>query len=246
MIEIKLRPRHKNPVLASAGRMRQLQVMPDRVFSAVIFDFGGVITASPFEAFNRLEEARGLPVDFIRRVNAVNPHDNAWARFERAEIGPAEFDLAFAGEARGLGYDLRGSDVLRVLAGAIRPEMVAALDRLALAGYRIGCITNNVPDAGGAGMTRDAERAAAYQAIFARFEAVIESSKAGVRKPDPRIYLMMCEKLDLAPEQCVYLDDLGINCKPAAALGMVAIKVTSGAQALRDLSQILGLEFAVS
>lgn len=216
--------------------------MADRTFSAVIFDFGGVITASPFEAFNRLESDRGLPADFIRRINAADPHRNAWARFERAEIGPDEFDVAFAAEARALGHDLRGAEVLAVLAGAIRPEMVAALDRLRDAEYRLACITNNVPDAGGAGMTRDGARAAAYEAIFARFEQVIESSKAGIRKPDPLIYRMMCDRLGLPPQCCVYLDDLGINCKPAAALGMAAIKVTSGPQALRDLSQILGLE----
>lgn len=220
--------------------------MPDRTFSAVIFDFGGVITASPFEAFHRLEAERGLPADFIRRINSANPHDNAWARFERAEIDAGAFDAEFAAEARAHGHELGGAAVLAVLAGAIRPEMVAALDRLREAGYRLACITNNVPDAGGAGMTRDADRASAYQAIFARFEAVIESSKAGIRKPDPRIYAMMCDRLGLAAGQCVYLDDLGINCKPAAELGMAAIKVTSGPQALRDLSQILGLELAAT
>lgn len=216
--------------------------MPDRPFSAVIFDFGGVITASPFEAFNRLEAERGLPADFVRRVNAADPHTNAWARFERAEIGPAEFDRAFAAESRALGHELGGAEVLAVLAGAIRPEMVAALDRLRAAGYRLACITNNVPEAGGRGMTRDSERAAAYEAIFARFEAVIESSKVGVRKPDPRIYRMMCERLGLEARRCVYLDDLGINCKPAAALGMHAIKVTSGVQALGELGVLLTLD----
>jgi putative hydrolase of the HAD superfamily len=218
--------------------------MTDRRFAAVIFDFGGVITASPFEAFNRLEEERGLPVDFIRRVNAADPHDNAWARFERAEIDAAAFDEAFAVEAEALGHELRGAEVLAVLAGAIRPEMVAALDALRDAGFRLGCITNNVPASGGAGMTRDAARAKAYAAIFARFEQVIESSKAGIRKPDPRIYRMMCDALGVGPADCVYLDDLGINCKPAAALGMAAIKVTSGPQALRELEEILGVEFA--
>jgi putative hydrolase of the HAD superfamily len=132
--------------------------------------------------------------------------------------------------------------VLAVLAGAVRPAMVAALDRLTAAGYRIACITNNVPTGHGAGMARSDDRADALEAIFARFEHVIESSKAGVRKPDPRIYAMMCELLGLAPQQCIYLDDLGINCKPAAAMGMHAIKVTSGEQALADLSAVLGLK----
>ena len=211
-------------------------------FAAVIFDFGGVITASPFEAFNRLEEERGLPQDFIRSVNAANPHDNAWARFERAEIDARMFDLLFEAEAEALGHPLEGRAVLAVLSGSIRPAMVRALDQLAAAGYRLACITNNVPSGHGAGMARSGDAKDAYEQAFARFEAVIESSKAGVRKPDPRIYQMMCEQLGLAPAQCVYLDDLGVNCKPAAALGMAAIKVTSGEQGLADLSALLGLE----
>ena len=214
-----------------------------RRFDAVIFDFGGVITASPFEAFNRLEEERGLPRDFIRRVNAADPDGNAWARFERAEIDAAAFDALFAEEAARLGHALEGSAVLAVLAGAIRPAMVDALDRLLGEGYRLGCITNNVPAGHGAGMARSADRTDTYERIFARFEHVIESSKAGVRKPDPRIYTMMCETLGLPPAACVYLDDLGINCKPAAQLGMHAIKVTSGEQALADLGTALGIAF---
>lgn len=215
--------------------------MSDRQFRAVVFDFGGVITSSPFEAFNRLEEERGLPADFIRRVNATNPHTNAWAQFERAEIDARRFDVLFEAEAEAQGHRLEGRAVLAVLSGAIRPEMVRALDQLRRAGFRLACITNNVPSSHGAGMARSGEARDAYEQVFVRFEHVIESSKAGVRKPDPRIYTMMCERLRLAPADCIYLDDLGINCKPAAALGMAAIKVTSGAQALADLSALTGI-----
>lgn len=213
-------------------------------FEAVIFDFGGVITASPFEAFNRLEAERGLPRDFIRQVNAANPHSNAWALFERAEIDTARFDALFRAEAAALGHDLSGASVLAVLSGSIRPAMVSALDRLKAHGYRLACITNNVPAGHGAGMARSGDTRDAYEAVFARFEHIIESSKAGLRKPDPRIYQMMCDLLGLAPAQCIYLDDLGINCKPAAKLGMHAIKVLSGEQALADLGAVLGLDFA--
>lgn len=215
-------------------------------FTTVIFDFGGVITASPFEAFNRLEADRGLPHDFVRRVNATNPDDNAWAKFERAEIDAAAFDALFADEARALGHELEGEAVLAVIAGAVRPAMVAALDTLKDRGFTIACITNNVPGGKmgirGAGMTRSAEAAIEVADIMARFAHVIESSKAGVRKPDPAIYLMMCEKLGVEPAECIYLDDLGINCKPASRLGMHAIKVTSGEQALADLSAALEMQ----
>jgi putative hydrolase of the HAD superfamily len=212
-------------------------------FTAVIFDFGGVITSSPFEAFNAMEAQRGLPLDFVRRVNASNPDSNAWAKFERAEISAAEFDALFAAEAHALGHSLDGASVIACLSGDIRPDMVAALDRLKADGFVLGCITNNVPSGKGAGMAGSLEKAAAIEAIMARFDHVIESSKIGVRKPDPRIYQMMCEALDVSPHECLYLDDLGINCKPAATLGMAAIKVTSGDQALDDLGLALGIKF---
>ena len=210
---------------------------------AVIWDFGGVFTTSPFEAFNRYEAQRGLPLDLIRTINATNPHDNAWALFERAEIDAAGFDARFADEARTLGHALRGSEVLPLLSGDVRPRMIEAL-AACKARFKVGCITNNVQGAGqGAGMASTAQKAAQVGEIMALFDAVIESSKIGVRKPDPRIYLMMCELLDVEPAACVYLDDLGINCKPAAQLGMVAIKVTSEAQALADLEKATGLSF---
>jgi len=212
-------------------------------FNTIIFDFGGVITSSPFEAFNRLEAQRALPKDFVRSVNARNPDDNAWAKFERAECGAAEFDGLFAAEARALGHDLDGASVIACLSGDIRPEMVAALDMLKSKGFALGCITNNVPSGKGAGMAVSDEKAAAISAVMATFDHIIESSKVGVRKPDPRIYAMMCAAFAAAPSQCIYLDDLGINCKPAAAMGMAAIKVTSGAQALNDLGALLALTF---
>lgn len=214
--------------------------MPAEV-KAVIWDFGGVVTSSPFDAFARYEAERGLPADTIRRINATDPDKNAWARFERAEIDAGAFDRLFAEEAARLGHDIPGGEILGLLSGDIRPAMVAAIDLIRSAGLSTGCITNNVPAGQGAGMALNAEKAAAIAAIMARFDHVIESSKAGIRKPDPRIYLMMCDALSVAPAECVYLDDLGINCKPAAALGMHAIKVTGEAQALADLAEAVGL-----
>ena len=204
--------------------------------SAVIFDFGGVITSSPFEAFARYEAQRGLPAGFIRSVNATNPDHNAWARLERSEISTAQFDAAFRAEALSLGHDVPGGDVLPLLAGTVRPGMMAAL-RACKAAFKVGCITNNVAS------DDDIGWGPSTAPIMALFDHVIESAKASLRKPDPRIYLMMCEALGVDPAECVYLDDLGINCKPAAALGMTAIKVTSEAQALADLAAATGLRF---
>lgn len=183
---------------ATTGVDPPLWAQTMRTFQAAIFDFGGVITASPFEAFNRLEAERGLPHDLVRRINAADPDSNAWALLERAEIDRVAFDVRFAAEAAALGHQLRGADVLEVIAGAIRPGMVAALDTIRAAGLKLGCITNNVPGSSGPAMANDAAAESRYAAIFARFDHVIESAKAGVRKPDPRIYAMMCEALDVA------------------------------------------------
>ena len=210
---------------------------------AVIWDFGGVFTTSPFEAFNRYEASRGLPKDLIRSINATNPHDNAWALFERSEINAAGFDVKFAEEAKALGHDVRGADILPLLSGDIRPRVVAALETCKQH-FKVGCITNNMAAAGsGPGMASNADKASRIGGIMEMFDAVIESSKVGVRKPDPKIYQMMCELLAVEPASCVYLDDLGINCKPAAQLGMKAIKVENEAQALAALSAATGLSF---
>jgi putative hydrolase of the HAD superfamily len=211
---------------------------------AVIWDFGGVFTTSPFEAFNRYEAETGLPKDLIRRVNATNPDHNAWALFERNEIDAARFDALFLEESTALGHPVRGADVLPLLSGQLRPRMVAALKACKAAGYKVGCITNNVVSEHSPGQDAGQRMAGAMAQVMPLFDAIIESSKAGVRKPDPRIYLMMCDLLAVQPEQCVYLDDLGINCKPAAGLGMKAIKVVDVDQTLAELSAATGLDFA--
>ena len=210
---------------------------------AIIWDFGGVFTSSPFEAFNRYEADRGLPKDLIRSLNATNPDANAWALFEQAKIDAAGFDVLFLQESTAAGHAVRGADVLPLLSGRFRPAMEQAL-RTCKLHFKVGCITNNMAQGYGPGMAATQTGADTGARIMALFDTVIESSKAGVRKPDPRIYQMMCERLAVEPKACVYLDDLGINCKPAAALGMTAIKVVGETQALDDLARITGLTFA--
>jgi putative hydrolase of the HAD superfamily len=197
------------------------------MFQAVIFDFGGVITESPFEAFNKLESQRGLPKDLVRRINATNPHDNAWAKFERAEITPAIFDTAFAEEARALGFELPGRDVIACLQGAVRPSMLEALRRIA-ARFKTGCITNNVK--------ADDKRPSAWSN-----NRGIDEAMSLFQQPDPRIYRMMIEALAVEPARCIYLDDLGINLKPAREMGMTTIKVETAPPTIAALEGHLGL-----
>ena len=208
----------------------------DPGFRAVLWDFGGVILSSPFDAFNRYEQANDLPADFIRSVNTANPDDNAWAKLERNDVSPHEFDALFATESEALGHRVPGADVLGLLSGEVRPEMVTALDRVIAAGYATACLTNNVVSDDTATQAR---RDVAM--VMEKFDHVVESSKVGVRKPEPRFYEIACELVGAPPERCVFLDDLGINLKPARAMGMTTIKVGAAEQAIIDLEAVLGM-----
>lgn len=205
------------------------------MYSAVLWDFGGVILTSPFEAFARYEAEYGLPDGFLRSVNATNPDANAWARLERSELTADDFDEAFADESEALGHRVPGRDVLVRLMGEVRPEMVAALDAVRAAGYKTACLTNNVVSD---------DRRPDVDAVMGRFDVVVESSKIGVRKPEPRFYETACELLGVEPASCVFLDDLGINLKPARAMGMTTIKVGDPAVALAELAGLIDLPLA--
>jgi putative hydrolase of the HAD superfamily len=223
--------------MAGSGPAMTLEDKRGHMIEAVIFDFGGVITSSPFDAFARFETERGLPADIIRRTNAANHLENAWAKFERAEVDLDAFDKLFAAESLALGAEVRGRDVLPLLSGDLRPEMVEALRRIK-AKFKTGCITNNLPN----NAIGSASGRTLYVAeVMTLFDHVIESAKIGLRKPDPRIYQMMIETLGVDPKNCVYLDDLGVNLKPAREMGMTTIKVLSGAQAIADLEAATGL-----
>lgn len=218
--------------------------MTQHPLRAVLWDFGGVILTSPFEAFNRYERERGLPHDFLRSVNATDPDTNAWARFERSEIDATRFDIDFAQESARQGHRVPGADVLGLLHGDLRPEMVVALDRVRGAGLLTACLTNNVAGGDGRhsafGDDDPTGRRQQIAEVMDRFDAVVESSKVGVRKPETRFYELACSLLGVQPGECVFLDDLGVNLKPAAAMGMRTIKVLNAQQALDELESVLG------
>ncbi len=212
--------------------------MANQAFKAVLFDFGGVISESPFAAFSRFERERELPESFLRKINSSNPDGNAWARFERSEITPEEFDVAFAAESRRAGHQVRGFEVIDLLFGELRHEMLEAVRRCKKH-YTVACLTNNIRHAEGHGLARDPQRAEHWRAAMALFDASVQSSEVGMRKPEPRFYELACETLSIMPRQAVYLDDLGINLKPAQAMGMTTIKVTDPRSALQSLEKLL-------
>ncbi|MDH4169889.1 MAG: HAD-IA family hydrolase [Acidimicrobiia bacterium] len=202
--------------------------------SAVLFDFGGVILSSPFEAFARFERDNGLPPDLIRTINATNADHNAWAKLERSDVTIDEFCRLFEQEAAAMGHEVRGEGVLACLSGDVRPAMVEALRRIR-GRLPLALLTNNMVSAG-----PDADHVSELTEIMALFDVVVESSKVGVRKPEVQFYEIACRQLGVAPPDCVFLDDLGVNLKPARAMGMTTIKVVDPTDALRQLEQVVG------
>ena len=201
-------------------------------YKAIIWDFGGVITSSPFEAFNNFEEANGLPKDIIRTINSENSDMNAWAQFESNSITIDEFNDLFLKEAKAKGFDIKGRDIIKLLKGSIRENMVSFLRELK-SDFKLGCITNNVKPSSEENTDNETKEAMSI------FDHVIESSIVGIRKPNPEIYMMSCDALNVSPDQCIYLDDLGINLKPARELGMTTIKVIQPEDAIQEVRNLL-------
>ena len=210
------------------------------MIKAVFWDFGGVITSSPFESFNRFEASNQLPKNFLRTINSTNPDNNAWAKLEKTEVNIEEFSDLFLEESKALGHPVAGKEVIALLKGEVRQEMIKALN--AIKGKMIqACLTNNIQ-----AMDKEFEgnvsASGKHNEIMELFDFVIESSKENVRKPDPRFYLLACERANIEPSEAIFLDDLGINLKPAKELGMTTIKVIDPGIALRDLESYLPFE----
>ena len=212
------------------------------MIKAVFWDFGGVITSSPFEAFNKFEIDNNLPADFLRQVNSTNPNDNAWAKLERSEVNLEEFDLLFEEESNNLGHAVKGKEVIALLQGQIRPDMVKALQRIR--GNLIqACLTNNIRSLKEEAFEEgNVSVSGKHDVIMDLFDFVIESSKVNLRKPDPAFYKMACEKASIEPSEAVFLDDLGINLKPAKNLGMKTIKVINSTDALQELQKLISIK----
>ena len=201
-------------------------------YRGVLWDFGGVLSSSPFESFAAYERTLGIPEGFIRSVNATNPDANAWARFERSELDLAGFDAAFAEESEALGHRVAGREVITRLGGELRPAVLDAVRACRRHGLVTGLLTNNVVASDGWAGSLD---------LGSLFDVVVESAIEGVRKPEPAAYELVLQRMGVTAAETVFLDDLGINLKPAKAMGMATIKVVDPDEALAELEQILGL-----
>jgi putative hydrolase of the HAD superfamily len=203
---------------------------------AAFFDFGGVILSSPFEAFATYERTYGLPDGFIRGLNSTRPDTNAWAQLERGHVPFDEFCTLYEGEATAAGHAIDAREVMALLSGDVRPAMVEAVRRCKQH-LKTACLTNNFVSFDEFPVEA---RADGRDDVLALFDVIVESSKVGVRKPDPRFYEIACDEVGVEPAEAVFLDDLGINLKPARAMGMTTIKVTDPDEALAELEAVVG------
>lgn len=204
---------------------------------AVLFDLGGVVLGSPLHAIRDYEQELGFARNAINLVAANTAPTGAWSRLERGEIEMEIFYAAFEADcaAAGLTMDARVMMQRMSESSAPRPAMLDAILKLRDAGFRVGALTNNWAHAG------DAERTDGTRVLRDRFDVFIESSVEGLRKPDPRIYELACERLEVVPHEVIFLDDIGHNLKPAQAMGMATIKVEEPGVALAELSRLVGI-----
>lgn len=217
--------------------------MNNNRFSSIFWDFGGVITSSPFEAFNRYEFEVGLPKDFIRKINSTNPDKNAWALLEQSKISLDEFDSLFAKESNELGFEVRGSNILALLQGDLRPEILKVLKKLKSLGFKQACLTNNF-DSGEKNNSALDDKNEERIEIMSLFDHIIESKIIGVRKPDIEFYKIALQITEADPLKTIFLDDLGINLKTAKKMGISTIKVFSGIQAINELENLIDVDLS--
>lgn len=210
-------------------------------YSSIFWDFGGVITSSPFEAFNKFEKENKLPENFLRKVNSTNPENNAWALLEQSKINQEEFNKLFFQESSQLGHGVAGLKVLNLLEGDLRMGMVNVIRKLNKLGFTQACLTNNfIPSDENQPDMIDLDK---KTEVFDLFDFVFESKEIGLRKPDQAFYDHVIKEVNISPNKIIFLDDLGINLKPAKAMGITTIKVISESQAKKDLSEILNINF---
>jgi putative hydrolase of the HAD superfamily len=205
-------------------------------YRAVIFDLGGVVFPSPFEAFDAYDLDHALEKGTVRALIRRSSETGAWASLERGESSMDEFVVALEVEARDAGFVLDARRLMGLTGGSAgpRPEMTRAIERIRAHGLRTAALTNNWADA----QQRPSPNGVHDSGLF---DVVVESSAEGLRKPDPRIYSLALARLNVRASEAVFLDDLGINLKPARAMGMTTIKVIDPADALAELGALLGL-----
>ena len=198
----------------------------------LLVDFGGVLTTNVFDSFKAFGEAEGLDAGAVKRAFREDREALALLRrLECGEIDVEEFEPAFAARL-GLGGD-RAEGLVGRLFGGVGPDerMLEAVRRAGAEGIRTGLISNSW----GTGIDYDPSL------LDELFNAVVISGDVGMHKPEPAIFLLGAERLELRPEECVFVDDLRENCAGAEEVGMCAILHRGAERTLPELERLLGV-----
>ena len=216
----------------------------EKMTQCVIFDLGGVVFESPIVKLAELESSHGLEVHALNRFIMQS---SSWSALEKGIMNPVQFTVAYDAEVSEMArrrlvddklLSITGETVLRTIASAgaeSRPAYREAIAALRSKGFKTVALTNNFQSLGAT---------SALSLVSGMFDLVVESSMVGLRKPDPAIYRLVCEKAHVTPAHCVFLDDIGKNLVPAKEMGMDTIRVSGqdvgGVDALHKLEKILG------
>ena len=201
-------------------------------YRAVIFDLGGVVVGSPLHAIAAYERDTGIAEGSINRIVVATGPGGAWSRLERGELTLEAFYPAFEADCDAYGCRISARTMMGLVAESTqpRPAMLEAIRRIRAYGLLAAAVTNNwVTEEEGTRVLRPF------------FDVFIESAVVGIRKPDPRIFLLACGELGAEPAEVVVLDDIGSNLKSARELGMTTIKVVDPDTALAELESVLEL-----
>jgi epoxide hydrolase-like predicted phosphatase len=196
----------------------------------LLVDFGGVLTTNVFQSFKQFCEAEGLPPDTVKRAFREDPEAlGLLRRLEKGDLTHEEFEPLFAER---LGIERTDGLVERLFAG-VGPEedMLDAVRRARSAGVKTGLISNSW----GEGLAYD------QSVLDELFDAVVISGDVGLHKPQPEIFRLGAERIGVAPEDCVFVDDLRENCAGAEDVGMTAILHRGPESTLPELKRLLGV-----
>ncbi len=192
------------------------------IIKVILWDFGGVLTNSPIQNFYKYEKKNNILPGTLININNHNKYNNAWARLEKNEIDKEEFAKLFLKESKELKIKdkLDIEKILECLDVELNHEMVEVFLK-----YKnkipCACLTNNIPE------NINNKASITFKKFKKNFSHVFESSKIGLRKPEEKIYKYVIEKLNVRPENILFMDDLGVNLKPARTLGFKTYKVVN-------------------
>ncbi|MCA1722607.1 MAG: HAD family phosphatase [Actinobacteria bacterium] len=205
----------------------------------LLVDFGGVLTTSPYEAFAAFERAEGLPAGIVMRIlrDAFRSGDttNVFARYERGEASDVEFADGLIEAVRAQGYDLPPGPLhRRIFASSLSvDDMWGVVRRAREAGVRTALLSNSWGVDG-----------YPLPKLREHFDELVISGEVGLRKPEPEIYLLAADRLDVAPEHCAFVDDMRINIDGARSVGMFGVLHRDVADTATQLAAFLGVVLA--